>query len=449
MLALIEALGRKSAILVGHDWGASAVYSATHLAPDRSTSVVTVAIPHPRTLRPSLGALWKVRHFIAFKLPGATQRFSRDDFRQVDVLYKRWSPTWDAPRSELEAVKNAFAAPGCARAALGYYRCLKFKPDDFMKEPIRVPTLAFAGLNDLIAPEVYEQGKWMFANTYKVERLPGGHFMHRESPEQFAKALLAFLKEGINGSSSSSWGKAPDRVLTLRAHRGGGQGVAVDLKAHVNRTIRRVLRSAMNCLHLGQDGLDEIAAGTGALARFRRGRHGRGRGGCKQGLRAGLPARGAQCVRSAAAPASTTWSRSSGRKRLGILATTRPRNTSIWSIASMIDRNTPRTNSTTGEKNERTASTMVRNAPGMDSVKKPRMRWPMLTKKSPMAAEAAMYPAGDGLEEERGQGAAEGIDHALHIADGHAEDGEHGIGRGHEDAHEPAEQSSSRPRAGR
>jgi pimeloyl-ACP methyl ester carboxylesterase len=196
VLALIEALGHDSAILVGHDWGASAVYSATHLAPDRVTKLVTVAIPHPRTLRPSLGALWKVRHFIAFKLPGATQRFSRDDFRQVDVLYKRWSPTWDAPRSELEAAKNAFAAPGCAHAALGYYRCLKFKPDDFMKEPIRVPTLAFAGLNDLMAPEVYEQGKWMFANTYKVQRLPGGHFMHRESPEQFAKALLAFLKEG-------------------------------------------------------------------------------------------------------------------------------------------------------------------------------------------------------------------------------------------------------------
>jgi pimeloyl-ACP methyl ester carboxylesterase len=196
VLALITALGHESAILVGHDWGASAVYSATHLAPERVEKLVTVAIPHPRTIRPSLGTLWKVRHFIAFKLPGATRRFQRNDFRQVDVLYERWSPAWDAPPSELEAVKNVFAAPGSAHAALGYYRCLKFKPEDFMKQPIRVPTLAFAGLTDLIAPWVYEQGKWMFANTYKVERLPGGHFMHRESPEQFTDALLAFLKEG-------------------------------------------------------------------------------------------------------------------------------------------------------------------------------------------------------------------------------------------------------------
>jgi pimeloyl-ACP methyl ester carboxylesterase len=195
VLALIKALGHETAILVGHDWGASAVYSATHLAPERVEKLVAVAIPHPRTIRPSLGNLWKVRHFFAFKLPGATRRFQRDDFRQVDVLYKRWSPTWDAPRSELEPVKNVFAAPGSAHAALGYYRCLKLKPDDFMKEPIRVPTLVFAGLHDMIAPEVYEQGKWMFASTYKVERLPGGHFMHRESPEQFTRALLAFVKE--------------------------------------------------------------------------------------------------------------------------------------------------------------------------------------------------------------------------------------------------------------
>lgn len=194
VLALIEALGYKSAILVGHDWGAMAVYAAAHLGPDRVDKLVTVAIPHPRTIKPSLRTLWQVRHFFAFKLPGATRRFCRDDFRQVDVLYKRWSPTWDAPAAELEPVKNAFAAPGSAHAALGYYRCLRFKPDAFMKERIGVPTMIFAGLDDLLMPEVYDSGKWMFTGEYKVERLPGGHFLHRESSEKFVAALVAFVK---------------------------------------------------------------------------------------------------------------------------------------------------------------------------------------------------------------------------------------------------------------
>src|SRR5262245_47208338 len=52
-LALIEALGERSAIVVGHDWGASAAYSAVGLAPDRIRQLVTVAVPYPGSIRPS------------------------------------------------------------------------------------------------------------------------------------------------------------------------------------------------------------------------------------------------------------------------------------------------------------------------------------------------------------------------------------------------------------
>lgn len=193
VLALIEALGYDKAVLVGHDWGASACYAAAHLGPERVARLVTIAIPHPRTLKPSLGTVWKVRHFFAFKLPGAVRRFKRRDFAAVNTLYKRWSPAWDAPESEFEAAKNAFAAPGCADAAIGYYRCLSFKPVPFMREPLEMPTLCFAGETDIIAPQAYDKAKWMFKGDYRIERLPGGHFMHRESPQEFTDKLLAYL----------------------------------------------------------------------------------------------------------------------------------------------------------------------------------------------------------------------------------------------------------------
>jgi pimeloyl-ACP methyl ester carboxylesterase len=37
-LALIEALGATEAVVIGHDWGASAAYGAAALAPERVTS---------------------------------------------------------------------------------------------------------------------------------------------------------------------------------------------------------------------------------------------------------------------------------------------------------------------------------------------------------------------------------------------------------------------------
>lgn len=201
VIALIEALGYERAVIVGHDWGASACYAAAGLDPDRIEKLVTIAIPHPRTIKPGLGDIWKFRHFIAFKLPGALGRFKRKDFQTVNDLYKRWSSAWDAPADEFEAAKNAFAAPGCANAALGYYRCLSTKLDSFMKNKLKMPTLCFAGETDVIAPEVYEKARWMFEGDYQIERLPGGHFMHRESPDEFVAKLLAYLGPGATTDS--------------------------------------------------------------------------------------------------------------------------------------------------------------------------------------------------------------------------------------------------------
>ena len=39
VLALIEALGERSAVVVGHDWGAAAAYGAAALAPERVTKL--------------------------------------------------------------------------------------------------------------------------------------------------------------------------------------------------------------------------------------------------------------------------------------------------------------------------------------------------------------------------------------------------------------------------
>src|ERR1700757_2788299 len=75
-LALIEALGAREAIVVGHDFGAAAPAGAAALAPDRVKKLCTIAIPPPATLKPSPKKLWGVRHFGAYKLPGASKRFA-------------------------------------------------------------------------------------------------------------------------------------------------------------------------------------------------------------------------------------------------------------------------------------------------------------------------------------------------------------------------------------
>jgi pimeloyl-ACP methyl ester carboxylesterase len=193
--AIIEALGEQQAIVVGHDWGAATAFALANLHPERVRFLVTVAIPHPRSIKPSLGLLWKARHFLLFRLRSAEAGMRKNDFAMVDTLVRRWSPTWDVPPGETAAVKRAFAAPGCLEAALGYYRAASLKPSPATLGAITMPSLAFAGATDFaMKPPAYERARRQYKAAYEVVTLPGGHFLHREHPEQFNQALVARLK---------------------------------------------------------------------------------------------------------------------------------------------------------------------------------------------------------------------------------------------------------------
>lgn len=194
VLALIEALGESSAIVIGHDWGAGAGYGAAALDPARISRLFVIAIPHPATLRPSPRQLWGGRHMVAYKLPGASRRFARDDFAALPVIYRRWSPKWAPPPEELAAVRETFSDPASLEAAFGYYRQIRFPPPRFLRQTIEVPTVAFLGLDDpLVGRGDYEAGRRMFRADYAIEEMRGGHFMHREHPDEFADKLLARL----------------------------------------------------------------------------------------------------------------------------------------------------------------------------------------------------------------------------------------------------------------
>lgn len=196
-LALIDALGNddEKAILIGHDFGASATYSALGLGPEKLRFAITMAIPHPASMLPTPKLLWSVRHFFSLGRKGASRWVEKNDYAHIDELVQRWSPDWEnIPASETAAVKEAFRQPGCLEAALGYYRALKPGLPASQRRKVDVPCAAIAGLNDMIPPKPYHKAKSRYRAGYEVLEVPGGHFMHREHPEPFLQALLPLLE---------------------------------------------------------------------------------------------------------------------------------------------------------------------------------------------------------------------------------------------------------------
>ena len=60
---------------------------------------------------------------------------------------------------------------------------------------IKVPTVCFAGEQDLVAPRAFEKARTCFTSSYEVVQVPGGHFMHREHPEEFHRELIRVVRE--------------------------------------------------------------------------------------------------------------------------------------------------------------------------------------------------------------------------------------------------------------
>ncbi len=204
VIGLLDALGLSSAVLVGHDWGASVVWGAAAIAPERIEAIVPIGIPHPETLRPknaleAIGVLVLARHFVFFKTPWAEAMTRRDDFAYIETLYTRWAPDWRGPERDaaLARIKAAFANPEVLKAAIDYYRALSPQIDPRLTGPLRCRGLMVAGGKDFgghIGP--YKKSARLFDEGAELWVAPSaGHWPHREEQALFIDRLLAFLEE--------------------------------------------------------------------------------------------------------------------------------------------------------------------------------------------------------------------------------------------------------------
>lgn len=198
IVALIEALAgpEQSAIVVGHDWGASASFAAAGSRPERVKMLVTLAIPHPKSLKPNPLVIWKIRHFFTLGRKSGPAKARKNDFAYITELWHRWSPAWkNLPESEIAPVKEAFSHPGCLEAACAYYAAADFRhPPKGHRANVKMPSVAFAGTDDIIAPRQFEKARTCYDASYEVVQVPGGHFMHREHPTEFVTELVRILK---------------------------------------------------------------------------------------------------------------------------------------------------------------------------------------------------------------------------------------------------------------
>jgi len=204
VFALADAVDAENPLVVGHDWGAIAVTTASVTDADSIGTCVTMAVPpnFMEALDDHASQALRSWYMTEFQIPGHGEEIlRRDDFALVERLWNLWSPDWNADDELIEGVKETFRTGDTVEAALQYYKDFF---DMFMSRQrsevgvsgVDVPTLLLAGAHDgCISADLFEGTTDCFDARADLEIVSrAGHFLHAERPDHVADRILEFVE---------------------------------------------------------------------------------------------------------------------------------------------------------------------------------------------------------------------------------------------------------------
>ncbi len=230
IVGLVQALGEKTAVVVGHDWGAPVAWNAAMWRPDIFRGIVAMSVPlgnrppYPPTA--GMKATFGDRFFyiLHFQTPGVAEHELQKDVKRSlrMLLYSASGDNTDRPggplpntagfldsmtdpeqlpdwltESDLDFFTREFQRAGF-RGGLNWYRNLDHNwvlSAPFQGMKVKAPALYVIGERDVTRGFLSaEQLRDMVPNLTEVVTFPGiGHWTQQENPAGTNEALLKFL----------------------------------------------------------------------------------------------------------------------------------------------------------------------------------------------------------------------------------------------------------------
>lgn len=192
--ALIRALGRKDAHVVGHDWGAMVAWAFAQEHPELLRRLAILNVPHPLAMMRGLRRpeqMKKSWYIFFFQLPGVPERvIRRNDFRMLRELFRKEG--FSEP--EVDRYVEAMAKPGALTASINYYRASfrrLLKRTVPQQRVIEHPVLVVWGDRDTALSKWLAEPPARFVPNARTVHIPHAtHWVQNAAPDEVNRLLL-------------------------------------------------------------------------------------------------------------------------------------------------------------------------------------------------------------------------------------------------------------------
>lgn len=195
---LIEHLGEKQAIIVGHDMGGKAAYVMAHLYPKSISKLILADCLIPGTENGDAlhGGAWHYGFHMAPDFPEMLTKGREEEYIRAQI--KTWSYKKDAIDDEtIHEYAGHYATIGGMTAGFNYYRALKEDADlvkSFSNQKLLMPVLTISGRYG-VGEKLPEALKDSTTTLDVIIIEDSGHFVASEAPEKFHAELKRFVEE--------------------------------------------------------------------------------------------------------------------------------------------------------------------------------------------------------------------------------------------------------------
>jgi pimeloyl-ACP methyl ester carboxylesterase len=203
--ALIDASGKKSVVLIAHDWGAIIAWQFAIEKRRPLEKLIICNVPHPgptqKALRSGFAQIRKSWYMLFFQIPRLPEfLLGLRGARAIgEVLRNSSSNVATFPPEVTDVYRRNARQPGALTAMLNYYRALlRYRKAVAARgmPVIEVPTLMIWGEDDVALTKETTYGTEQYVRDFRIRYLPRvSHWVQQEAPVEVNAMISAFLQD--------------------------------------------------------------------------------------------------------------------------------------------------------------------------------------------------------------------------------------------------------------